>query len=114
VAVVVLSERWPLPGLSLAEVVATSDVPGGVVNLLSGSAPELAPWLSGHGDVDTIDACALDPGLLTTVETEAAEHVTRVVRGSEAERDWWTDRAQSPLVIAASMEMKTIWHPMGT
>jgi acyl-CoA reductase-like NAD-dependent aldehyde dehydrogenase len=113
VGVVVLSERWPLPGLSLAEVLATSDVPGGVVNLLSGSAAELAPWLAGHGDVDALDACGLDPELLVTVEVEAAEHVTRVLRGNEADRDWWSPRSQSPWIISAGMEMKTIWHPMG-
>jgi acyl-CoA reductase-like NAD-dependent aldehyde dehydrogenase len=113
VAVVVLSERRPLAGLSLAEVLATSDVPAGVVNLLSGSAPELAPWLAGHGDVDALDACGLDGELLVTVETEAAEHVTRVLRGNDADRDWWSPRSQSPWIISAGMEMKTIWHPMG-
>jgi acyl-CoA reductase-like NAD-dependent aldehyde dehydrogenase len=114
VAVVVLSERWPLPGLSLGEVLATSDVPKGVVNLLSGSSAELAPWLAGHGDVDAIDACGIDRSLLATVEVEAAEHVTQVVRGSDDDRDWWSERAQSPWIVAATMELKTIWHPAGT
>jgi acyl-CoA reductase-like NAD-dependent aldehyde dehydrogenase len=114
VAVVVVSETWPLPGLSFAEVLATSDVPDGVVNVLSGSVTELAPWLAGHGDVDALDVAGLDPELLAMVEIEAAEHVTRVVHATGADTDWFAERSQSPWTVTAFMEMKTLWHPMGT
>jgi len=101
--VVVAAERGPLPAISLTEVLATSDLPGGVVNVLTGSAAELAPWLAAHMDVNAIDVTGAD-GESAPLEALAAENVKRVVRARE-------DR--SPWEIGAFMELKTVWHPIG-
>jgi acyl-CoA reductase-like NAD-dependent aldehyde dehydrogenase len=110
-AVVLASEPSPLPAVSLAEVLATSDVPGGVVNVLTGLTAELVPWLAGHMDVNAIDVTGVPEELLADVERLAAENVKRVHRGPDA--DPFVDEAQSPYEMTAFMEMKTVWHPMG-
>ena len=110
-AVVIASEASPLPAVSLTEVLATSDVPGGVVNLLTGFTAELVPWLAGHMDVNGIDVTGVPEGLLPQVEELSAENVKRVVRGAEV--DPFSDDAQSPYEVTALMEFKTVWHPMG-
>jgi acyl-CoA reductase-like NAD-dependent aldehyde dehydrogenase len=102
--VVVSSESRPLAAVELAEAVATSDVPGGVVNLLTGSAAELGPWLASHMDVNAIDLCGAD-GDRPELERLAADNVKRVVHGQAD--------TQSPWEIAAFLELKTVWHPMG-
>jgi acyl-CoA reductase-like NAD-dependent aldehyde dehydrogenase len=104
-AVVVASETHPLAAIELAEAIATSDLPGGVVNLLTGQRAELAPWLAGHMDVNALDVTGAD-GLVSELETLAAENVKRIVRGTAV--------AQSPWEIAAFLELKTVWHPIGT
>jgi acyl-CoA reductase-like NAD-dependent aldehyde dehydrogenase len=104
VAVVVASESRPLAAIELAEVLATSDVPGGVVNLLTGQRRELAPVLASHMDVNGLDLAGADGGA-AELERLAAENVKRVVRG-EAD-------VQSPWEIAAFLELKTVWHPIG-
>src|SRR5438034_3271932 len=103
-AVVVASEGSPLAAVELAEVLATSDVPGGVVNLLTGYREELAPVLAGHMDVNAIDLAGAD-GQVEELERLAAENVKRVVRGAPD--------AQSPWEIAGFLELKTVWHPIG-
>jgi acyl-CoA reductase-like NAD-dependent aldehyde dehydrogenase len=103
-AVVLASESAPLAAIELAEALATSDVPGGVVNILTGFKGELAPWLAGHMDVNAIDVAGAD-GEIPELERLAAVNVKRVVRGR-------TDR-QSPYEIAAFLELKTVWHPIG-
>jgi len=103
-AVVVASGSHPLAAVELAEVLATSDVPGGVVNLLTGHREELAPWLAGHMDVNAIDLAGAD-GQAEELEQLAAENVKRVVHGSADE--------QSPWEIASFLELKTVWHPIG-
>src|SRR3989449_7690123 len=103
-AVVVASEQHPLAAIELAEALATSDVPAGVVNILTGHRAELAPWLAGHMDVNALDVTGAD-GLAPELEKLAAENVKRVVRGPAD--------AQSPWEIAAFLELKTIWHPIG-
>ena len=110
-AVVIASEASPLPGVSLGEVLATSDVPGGVVNLLTGRVRELVPWLAGHMDVNAIDVTGVPDDLLAEVEELAAENVKRVHRAPEA--DPFDATAQSPYEITALMEFKTVWHPIG-
>jgi acyl-CoA reductase-like NAD-dependent aldehyde dehydrogenase len=105
VAVVVSSYSRPLPAVTFAEVLATSDVPGGVVNVLTGHRAELAPVLAAHMDVNAIDVTGAD-GATADLEREAARNVKRVVRG---EPD-----AQSPWEIASFLELKTVWHPVGT
>jgi acyl-CoA reductase-like NAD-dependent aldehyde dehydrogenase len=105
-AVVALaSETQPLVALELAEVLATSDVPGGLVNLLTGHRAELAPWLASHMDVNAIDVTGAD-GLRSELEIAAAENVKRVVHGSPD--------SQSLYEISAFLELKTVWHPIGT
>jgi len=111
-AVVLASETSPLPAVSLAEVLATSDVPGGVVNILTGSTAELVPWLAGHMDVNAIDVTGVPEDLLREAEQLAAENVKRVHRAPGG--DPFAASAQSPYEITALMELKTVWHPVGT
>jgi acyl-CoA reductase-like NAD-dependent aldehyde dehydrogenase len=111
-AVVIASESAPLPAVSLAEVLATSDVPGGVVNLLTGQTAELIPWLAGHMDVNAIDATGVPEDLRAKVDELAAENVKRVHAGPDG--DPFAPEAQSPFEITALMEFKTVWHPIGT
>jgi acyl-CoA reductase-like NAD-dependent aldehyde dehydrogenase len=110
-AVVLASERSPLPAVSLGEVLATSDVPGGVVNILTGFTQEHVPWLAGHMDVNGLDATGVPGDLRTQVEELSAENVKRVHRAPEA--DPFSDEAQSPYEVTAFVEYKTVWHPMG-
>ncbi|MDT0342281.1 aldehyde dehydrogenase family protein [Streptomyces litchfieldiae] len=112
-AVVVTSERAPLPALSLAEVLATSDVPGGVVNVLSGRTAELGPPLAAHQDVNAIDLTGAEsPELAAELEATAAENLKRVRRPRPGEaEDWHADPGTSRLL--AFLETKTVWHPMG-
>jgi acyl-CoA reductase-like NAD-dependent aldehyde dehydrogenase len=112
-AVVLASERRPLPAVTLSEVLATSDVPEGVINVLTGYTAELVPWLSGHMDVNAIDISGLSEDLRPDVERLGAENVKRIVRADDGQREWLSERAQSPYAVTAFMEMKTVWHPMG-
>lgn len=109
-AVVVTSHARPVPAVTLAEVLATSDVPGGVVNILTGSAAEIGPWLASHMDVNALDLAGVDdPELARSLEEAAAENLKRVVR--PAPTDW----AETPGLTAmtAYLETKTVWHPIG-
>jgi acyl-CoA reductase-like NAD-dependent aldehyde dehydrogenase len=110
-AVVLASEVSPLPAVTLSEVLATSDVPGGVVNVLTGLKNELMPWLAGHMDVNAIDVTGVPDHVRPELEQLSAENVKRVVSADGA--DPFDDVAQSPYAIADLMEMKTVWHPMG-
>jgi acyl-CoA reductase-like NAD-dependent aldehyde dehydrogenase len=115
-AVVVASEKAPLPAITLAEVLATSDLPGGVVNLLTGRPAEIAPWLASHMDVNAIDLTGIgDLELATELETAAAENLKRVVRppadAGDREPDWSADPGLDRL--RAYLETKTVWHPVG-
>ncbi|HEX2032257.1 MAG TPA: aldehyde dehydrogenase family protein [Actinomycetota bacterium] len=112
-AVVLASERWPLPAITLAEVLATSDVPGGVINVLTGLKTELVPWLAGHMDVNAVDLTGVPEELRGDAERAASENVKRLVRAGDGQTEWLSDSAQSPYAITALMEMKTVWHPMG-
>ena len=115
-AVVLASESRPLPAVTLTEVLATSDVPGGVVNLITGLRRELVTHLAGHMDVNALDAYGLDPAVATAVEETAAENVKRLVRppaGGADAVDWLSSEAQSPYLIGEFTETKTVWHPIG-
>jgi acyl-CoA reductase-like NAD-dependent aldehyde dehydrogenase len=112
-SVVLASERWPLVSITLAEALATSDVPGGVVNILTGRRAEIVPWMAGHADVDCVDLSGCEAALRADAERAAAESVMRVVTASAAESDWSSPSAQSPYIIGAFLEHKTIWHPQG-
>jgi len=102
--VTVASQTHPLSAIELAEALATSDVPGGVVNLLTGHRDELAPWLASHMDVNALDITGAD-GTSAELERAAADNVKRVVRGDPD--------SQSPWEIASFLELKTVWHPVG-
>ena len=110
-AVVLASETVPMPAVSLGEVLATSDVPAGVVNILTGHVRELVSWLAGHMDVNAIDVTGVPDELVADVEAVAAENVKRVHRGPPG--DPFGPKAQSPYEMTALMEFKTVWHPMG-
>jgi acyl-CoA reductase-like NAD-dependent aldehyde dehydrogenase len=105
VVVALAPEDRPLPVLTLAEVLATSDFPSGVVNVLSGQRKELLPWLASHMDVNAIDVSGCTADEVGTVEAAAADNVKRVIKLPAGER--------SPHLVTAFMEMKTIWHPIG-
>jgi acyl-CoA reductase-like NAD-dependent aldehyde dehydrogenase len=102
--VAVASEAQPIPALTFGEVLATSDLPAGVVNLLSGLRKELLPWMAAHMDVNAVDVSACTAEEAAEVERLAADNVKRVVRRNEL----------SPYAVTAFMEMKTVWHPIGT
>jgi acyl-CoA reductase-like NAD-dependent aldehyde dehydrogenase len=109
--VVLASEDRPLPAITLAEVLATSDLPGGVVNLLTGRVAETAPWLAGHMDVNAIDLTGVADGeFATELQIAAAENLKRVLRPSSV-ADWQADPGMARLL--AFLEQKTVWHPKG-
>jgi acyl-CoA reductase-like NAD-dependent aldehyde dehydrogenase len=108
--VVVASEDRPLPAVTLTEVLATSDLPGGVVNLLTGRLAEIAPWLASHMDVDGIDLTGVtDAALARDLEVAAADNLKRVRRPSST--DWGADPGTGSML--AFLETKTVWHPKG-
>jgi acyl-CoA reductase-like NAD-dependent aldehyde dehydrogenase len=102
--VAVASDAHPLAAIELAECIATSDVPAGVVNILTGRRSEIAPTLAGHMDVNAIDVTGAAPGEVADLERAAAENVKRVVRARDE---------RSPWEIASFVELKTVWHPIG-
>ncbi|HEY8712528.1 MAG TPA: aldehyde dehydrogenase family protein [Thermoanaerobaculia bacterium] len=112
--VAITSESKPLAAITMGEVFETSDVPGGVINLISGLKSELVPWLAAHMDVNAIDATGVNEEMFAAVQKTAAENVKRVVR-FDGESVGWNDasRSQSPYAIFDFQEMKTVWHPMG-
>jgi acyl-CoA reductase-like NAD-dependent aldehyde dehydrogenase len=108
--VVIASSPRPLPAVTFGEVLATSDLPGGVVNLLTGDVAELAPWLASHQDVNALDlAGAAD--LAEELERSAADTVKRVLRPGDADPDWTVPPDLSRMT--AFLETKTVWHPVG-
>jgi acyl-CoA reductase-like NAD-dependent aldehyde dehydrogenase len=125
--VVVTSFARPVPAVTLAEVMATSDVPGGVVNVLTGDPAEVAPWLASHDDVNAIDLTGVtDPHLATELEVAAAGNLKRVLRATGvplasegaapsthpgADPDWSRDPGTARMT--AFLETKTVWHPIG-
>jgi acyl-CoA reductase-like NAD-dependent aldehyde dehydrogenase len=109
--VVVASQSRPLPAITLSEVLATSDLPGGVVNMLTGRTAELAPWLATHGDVNALDLGGAPAPQIAELERSAAGTVKRVLRAPAAEPDW--GRVPDIARLRAFLETKTVWHPMG-
>lgn len=113
-AVVLASESAPLAALTFAEVLATSDLPGGVVNLLTGMRAELVPHAAAHRDVDVLDLIGVDDAELRAhAEEAAADAVTRLVRRRDGDTDWLGERSQRPGLILDACEVKTVWHPKG-
>jgi acyl-CoA reductase-like NAD-dependent aldehyde dehydrogenase len=109
-AVVVTSKERPLPAVTLGEVLQTSDVPAGVVNILTGDAAEIGPWLAEHADVDAIDLAGAGRRAME-FERSAAGTIKRVLRPPAEEPDWTTDPGLSRL--RPFLETKTVWHPIG-
>jgi len=104
--IVIASESQPLPAVSLAEVIATSDVPGGVINILTGSYKEIAPWLASHQDVNALDLTGVDKKLIALeLEKEAATNLKRVLRPNT--------KLDGLARIKVFLETKTVWHPRG-
>lgn len=104
--IVIASETQPLPAVSLAEVIETSDVPGGVINILTGSYKEIAPWLASHQDVNALDLTGVDKKQIAAdLEKEAAVNLKRVLRPHL--------KIDGLSRIKAFLETKTVWHPRG-
>jgi aldehyde dehydrogenase (NAD+) len=101
--VVLASEKFPLPAIVLAECLATADMPGGAVNVLTGKKDELVPVMSSHLDVDVLDVTGIDGSRLPDAEEAAAGNIKRVVRRG----------SRGPEAVTAFMDMKTVWHPKG-
>jgi acyl-CoA reductase-like NAD-dependent aldehyde dehydrogenase len=110
-AVVVASEARPIPAVELAEVLATSDLPGGVVNILTGRTAELAPVLAAHRDVEALDLAGAPEALEVDLEVAAGGNVKRVLRRRKPEPDWAAQ--PGPERMLQFLETKTVWHPMG-
>ena len=110
-AVVVSSQERPLPAITLSEVLATSDVPNGVVNILTGRTAELAPWLAAHADVNALDLTGAPADIRSDLEKSAAGTVKRVLRTPAIEPDW--SKKSDVSRLRAFLETKTVWHPMG-
>jgi len=107
--VVIASEPAPLPSITLAEVLATSDLPGGVVNILTGRRTEIAPWLAAHMDVNALDLAGALPEHVRELEDKAAGNLKRVLRPTG---DDWTGEPGTAR-MTAFLETKTVWHPVG-
>ena len=103
-AIVIASEKYPLGAITLSEALGTSDLPGGVVNILTGSQAELAPWASSHMDIDGIDASGLSTAQEKDLRIAGADNLKRIFRFKEA---------KSPQRVLSFMENKTVWHPIG-
>jgi acyl-CoA reductase-like NAD-dependent aldehyde dehydrogenase len=104
--IVIASESQPLPAVSLAEVFATSDVPGGVINILTGSYKEIAPWLASHQDVNALDLTGVEKKQIALeLEKEAAVNLKRVLRPNT--------KLDGLARIKVFLETKTVWHPRG-
>ncbi len=112
-AVVMSSHARPLPAITFSEVLATSDLPGGVVNILTGDPADTAPWLASHMDVNALDLTGLagDVETTTALEVAAADNLKRVRRAPAAEPDWTADPGLE--AMTAFLETKTVWHPIG-
>jgi acyl-CoA reductase-like NAD-dependent aldehyde dehydrogenase len=112
-AVAVASERHPLPAATFAEILATSDVPGGVVNVLTGKRAELAPHIASHMDVNAVVDGAGDADLSARLQGGTAINLKRYVRHAPAPAAWFTAQGEDPYWILDTVEFKTAWHPIG-
>ena len=103
-AVLIASESYPLPAITLSEVLATSDVPAGVVNILTGKITELAPWVGSHMEIDGVDVAGLSKKQEEELKLVGADNLKRIFRFSPTNH---------PERIISFMEQKTVWHPVG-
>jgi acyl-CoA reductase-like NAD-dependent aldehyde dehydrogenase len=112
-AVVLASEKFPLPALTFAEILATSDLPGGVVNLLAGKRAELAPHFASHMDINAIVDAAGDAAISATLRGGTAMNLKRYANRTQKAAEWFTEKAEDPYWILDTIEFKTAWHPIG-
>ena len=112
-AVVLTSATQPLPALTFSEIIATSDLAGGVVNLLSGDPVELAPHIASHMDVNAIVDASGDPKVAATLQQGGGYNVKRYLPRKMKAADWRSPAAENPYWILDTVEMKTAWHPIG-
>ncbi len=112
-AIVVASEKFPLPAATFAEILATSDLPGGVINLLTGKRAELAPHIASHMDVNAIVDGSGDTELGAKLQAGTALNLKRYANRSLATADWFTAKPEDPYWILDTVEFKTAWHPIG-
>ena len=103
-AILIASESYPLPAITLGEVIATSDVPGGVVNILTGKTSEFLPWIGSHMEIDGVDVAGLNKKQEDEIKLVGADNLKRISRFAPANH---------PERILSFMEHKTIWHPIG-
>ena len=112
-AIVIPSEKFPLPAATFAEILATSDLPGGVVNILTGKRAELVPHIAGHMDVNAIVDGAGDAELSAKLQAGTAINLKRYAKRPLAAADWFTAKVEDPYWILDTVEFKTAWHPIG-
>lgn len=112
-AVVIAPDKAPLPALTFAEILATSDLPGGVVNILAGRQAELLPHIAGHMDVNAIVDGTGDPAVEAVLRGGVATNLKRYANHSLPEPAWFTARGEDPYWILDTVEFKTAWHPIG-
>jgi acyl-CoA reductase-like NAD-dependent aldehyde dehydrogenase len=112
-AIVIASEKFPLPALTFAEILATSDLPGGVINILSGKRDELIPHLAGHMDINAIVNAAAGEETHRALQSGTAINLKRYARRSLAAEDWATALGEDAYWILDTIEFKTAWHPVG-
>lgn len=111
--IILASETIPLPAVTFAEVLATSDLPGGVVNILTGSRTELAPHFASHMDVNAIVDGSADTAIGEILRAGSALNLKRYAARTLSAAEWASDKADSPYWILDTVEMKTAWHPVG-
>jgi acyl-CoA reductase-like NAD-dependent aldehyde dehydrogenase len=111
--VILAGSRAPLAAIAFAEVLATSDLPGGVVNILTGSRTELAPHFASHMDVNAVVDGSGDAAIGAQLQGGSAANLKRYARRALPEREWFGEKAEDPRWILDSVEMKTAWHPVG-
>jgi len=112
-AIVVASEKFPLPAATFAEILATSDLPGGVVNILTGKRAELVPHIATHMDVNAVVDGVGAPESSGTLQAGVATNLKRYANHSLATADWFTAKMEDPYWILDTVEFKTAWHPIG-
>jgi len=112
-AIVVASEKFPLVAVTFTEILATSDLPGGVVNLLTGKRAELIPYIASHMDVNAIVDGTGDPEAGALLQAGTASNLKRYANHSLAPADWFKAKAENPYWILDTVEFKTAWHPIG-
>jgi len=111
--VVIASEKFPLPAATFAEILATSDLPGGVVNILTGKRAELVPHIASHLDVNAIVDGTGDTDLGPKLQAGTASNLKRYANHSLPSTSWFTAKAEDPYWILDTVEFKTAWHPIG-